>query len=194
MKLSKDTKQFQKDLSNDEKILESAFKIEVFFKRYYRVILGIIGIALACFIWIEVLDYQEEKRAERVTEIFDQIQRNGLNEELLEKMKKEGGEAYDFVALAWAIKENKAEELDRLKKSSNTFISKYASYEFGSIKQSFEGEKNYGEFASLIFLQQGYELIMDKKRQEALKKLDEIELTSPLKEWALRIGHYGIDF
>lgn len=194
MSLSEEVKQFKKDLSNDEKMLESAFRIEVFLKKYYRVILGLVGVVLVYFAWIAILDYQEEKRAQRVTEIFDQIQSKGLNEDLLEKMKKEGGEAYDFVALSWAIQEGKAEELERLKQSSNSFIAQYAGYELGSIKQNFQADKKHGEFANLIFLQEGYQLMMDKKRKEALEKLDAIELTSPLKEWALRIGHYGIDF
>lgn len=194
MSLSEDMKRFKKDLSNDEKMLESAFRIEVFLKKYYRVILGFIGVVLICLVWIEIADYQKEKRAKRVTAIYDQIQSNGLTKELLEEIKKEGGEAYDFVALAWAIKESKAEELERLKKSSNSFIAQYASYELGSMGQNFESGKNYGEFANLIFLQEGYQLMMDKKHKEAIKKLDSIELTSPLREWALRIGHYGIDF
>lgn len=194
MSLSEDVKQFKKELSSDEKMLESAFRLEVFFKKYYRVILGVIGVVLVYFIWVAVVDYKEEKRAKRVTQIFDQIQNNGLNQELLEEIKKEGGEVYDFVALTWAIKENKTEELERLKQSSNSFIAQYAGYELGSMKQNFQMQKEGGEFANLIFLQEGYQLMMEKKRQEALKKLDAIELTSPLKEWALRIGHYGIDF
>lgn len=194
MSLSEEIKQAKKSLSNDEKIFESAFRIEVFLKKYYRVILGIIGIVLVYFIWTAVMKYQEEKRAERITQIFDQIQTDGLNEKLLNEIKKEGGEVSDFITLTWAIQENKPEELEGLKKSSNSFIAQYASYELGSMKQNFGEEKKYGEFANLILLQEGYRLMMDKKRQEALNKLNAIELTSPLKEWALRIGHYGIDF
>lgn len=194
MSLSEETKQIKKSLSNDEKIFESAFRIEVFIKKYYRLILGIVGVVFIYLVWTTTMEYREEKRAERVTRIFDQIQTNGLNEKLLNEIKKEGGEVSDFIALAWAIQENKPEELEGLKKSSNSFVAQYASYELGSMKQDFGKEKKYGEFANLIFLQEGYKLIKDKKRQEALDKLNAIELTSPLKEWALRIGHYGIDF
>lgn len=194
MSLLKNKGCFQGDLREDGKILESAFRIEALFKKYYRVMLLILAVVLICIACFAVLDYREEKRIQRVAAIFDQIQQNGLDEELLKKMQKEGGEAYDFVALSWALQEKRTEELENLKKSSNLFIAKYAGYELGSMQHSFDEKEDYGEFANLVFLQQGYEFIKNKNYQEATKKLDEIKITSPFRDWALRIGHYGISF
>lgn len=182
----------KKSLSSDEKLLENVFRIEIVFKKYRWAVLGILGAVLVCFGWFAIADYQKEQRAQRIAKVFAEIQASGLSEELLAKVKKEGGEVYDFLALNWAIKENKVDELERLRDSSNSFIARYAGYELGSMKQDFQKGKKYGEFENLILLQEGYQLILDGKHGEALKRLDAVEITSPLKEWALRIGHYGI--
>lgn len=192
MSIRDDLKQVKQEFSNDEKILESAFKFEVFLRKNKILLLSLIGFVVALVAGFQVKNYLDEKRALKISAIFAEIQNNEASQELLEKLKKEGKELYEFIALSQAIKNQNKDELLALQNSSNPFIAKYSSYEFSSLAQAFDSQKDYGEFKNLVLLQEGYLLISKNEHQKALEKLNAIEPTSELKEWALRTGHYGI--
>ena len=49
-KLSKDLESIKNEFQNDEKLLENAFKLERFFKKYKFVLLGIVSINI---LWVQ---------------------------------------------------------------------------------------------------------------------------------------------
>ncbi|WP_027327513.1 hypothetical protein [Helicobacter pametensis] len=191
MNVKNNFNQVKQEFNNDEKVLESAFRLEAFFKRNRKWLFGALAIGVVLIVSYQIKDYLAEKRALRITQIFDQIHQDGVSDDLMNQLKKEGGELYEFVLLSEALKHNQQKDLEVLQKSSNSFIASYASYELGSLSQNFD-HKNYGEFKDLVVLQEGYLLNSRKEFKEASKKLDAIEPTSELRDWALRIGHYGI--
>lgn len=192
MSLKEDFRQAKEELSNDEKMLESAFKIEAFVKKNKKILLGLLALGVICFGGYQLKTYLDERRALKITKIFSEIQQNGQSEELMQKLKKEGGELYEFMQLSRAIEEGNQELLEQMQHASNPFVSKYAYYELASLTQTFDLQKDYGAFKDLVLLQEGYLMISKKDFQRASKFLNEVALTSEFKDWALRIGHYGI--
>ncbi|MCE3046766.1 hypothetical protein [Helicobacter kayseriensis] len=192
MSLKEDFRQAKEELSNDEKMLESAFKIEAFVKKNKKILLGLLALGAICFGGYQLKTYLDERRALKITKIFSEIQQNGQSEELMQKLKKEGGELYEFMQLSRAIEEGNQELLEQMQHASNPFVSKYACYELASLTQTFDSQKDYGAFKDLVLLQEGYLMISKKDFQKASKFLNEVALTSEFKDWALRIGHYGI--
>lgn len=194
MSLREDLKQVQvkEELNNDEKMLESAFKIEAFIKKNKKTLLGLLAAGIVFFGGYQIKSYLDERKALRIAKIFSEIQKEGQNEELMQELKKEGKELYEFMQLSRAVEEGNQELLGQIQQASNPFVAKYASYELASLTRVFDPQKDYGAFKDLALLQEGYLLISQKEFQKALNLLGEVALTSEFKEWALRIGHYGI--
>lgn len=192
MDIRNDLKHIKEEFNNDEKMLEGAFRIEAFVRKNKIWLIGVVVIGVLFVIGYQIRDFLNEKRAEKITEIFAKIQKEGASEQLMEELKSEGKELYDFVALTQALNKQDKTALNIASQSSNPFIAKYASYELALLGKTFDAQKDYGEFKNFVLLQEGYLLILKNKHQKALEKFDAIEPASELKDWALRIGHYGI--
>lgn len=193
MNIQEDLKQVKRAFESDEKVLESAFRFEIFFRKNRMWILGIVGILILIILGYQAKDYLEEQKALEITSLFDEFQKNGGDEVLLKKIQDKNQTLYEFLSLTQAIKNQDKQQLELMQNAGNAFVSQYAHYQYSSLIQAFD-QKNYGEFQDLALLQKGYLSNLNHKHQEALKILNEIPLTSNLRDLALRIGHYGITF
>lgn len=192
MSIKDNLKQIQEEFGN-ERMFERAFKFEVFFKKNKIWILSIFAGALIWGITYQIRNYFKEQNALEATAIFDEIKKNGSNEDLLNRLKNKSDALYELVVFSEAIKKQNKTELQKIQESKNPFISQYAHYEYSSLMQNFD-QRDYGDFKDLVLLEEGYLLILRGKYQLALEKLNEIAPTSELKDLALRIRHYGIAF
>lgn len=191
MSIKENLKIAREEISSDEKMLESVFRIEAFIKKYKMLFLALIIAGLGWIAWIYISDYLQEQRAIKSTALMERIQSNQEDESAWSELKKENQPLYEMMRLSYAIQTNKTQELQELGKSQNPFISQYATYEYSSIAENFSALKE-GAFWDLALLQEGYLFASKKEHQEALKKLNLIDTASELRDLALRIGHYGI--
>lgn len=191
MSIKNNFQSMKEEISRDEKMLEGVFRIESFIKKYkfLLIALSIAIVVWIAYIWME--DYFREQKAIASTELMEQIQADAKNIQAWNKLKDKNYTLYEMLKFSKAISQNNTSELEGFIKSSNSFISHYANYEIATLKKSFLSG-NFGEFTSLTLLQEGFLALQEKNRALALQKLGEIGNDSDLKEFANRIGHYGI--
>lgn len=191
MSIKQDLQIAKEEFSSDEKMLESVFRIEAFIRKYKLLFIALIMAGLGWIAWFYLSDYLKEQRAIKSTALMEKIQSNLEDESAWNELKKENAPLYEMMRFSYAIKGSKTQELEQMKSSSNPFISTYATYEVSSLNRDFSGVKE-GGFSDLALLQEGYLLIGKKEYSQARNKLNAISNTSELKDFALRIGHYGI--
>lgn len=181
----------REEISSDEKMLESVFRIEGFLRKYKYIFIALllVGIGWLAYIWAG--DYFREKRAIESSELMSAIEKNPQDTQAWDKLKNKNFELYEMMKFSRAITNSNVEELASFAKSSNPLIAHYSSYEVATLNKSFVSA-NFGEFLPLALLQEGYMAIQNKNREEALKKLDEIGNDLDLRDFANRIGHYGL--
>lgn len=191
MSIKQDLQMAKAEISSDEKMLESVFRIEAFIKKYKMLFLALIIAIIGWIAWFYISDYLKEQKAIKSTALMEKIQSNQSDESAWSELKKENLALYEMMRLSYAIKNENTQELEQVKNSSNPFIASYANYELSSMTQNLSNIKE-GAFVDLALLQEGYMLASKKEHKQALNKLNEISNTSELKDFALRIGHYGI--
>ncbi|WP_305862793.1 hypothetical protein [Helicobacter cholecystus] len=191
MNMKNDFKTIKEEISNDEKMLEGIFRIETFIKKYkfLLIALGVVLCAWIAYIWTE--DYFKEQKAIASTKLMQQIQANPQDAQAWNSLKEKNDTLYEMLKFSQALLQNNADELEGFIKSKNTFIAHYANYEVATFKKSFTTD-NFGEFSPLALLQEGFLALKEKNRTLALQKLAEISNDSDLREFANRIGHYGL--
>lgn len=191
MSIKENLQVVKEEISSDEKMLESVFRIEAFIKKYKLLFIALIVAGLGWIAWLYASDYLKEQKAIKSTALMEKIQSNIKDENAWNELKKENAPLYEMMRFSYAIKNNNTQELEQMKNSSNPFISSYSSYEVASLTENFSSLKD-GDFSDLALLQEGYLLVSKKDYTQALGKLNGISNTSELKDFALRIGHYGI--
>lgn len=191
MSIKENLQVVKEEISSDEKMLESVFRIEAFIKKYKFLFIALIVAGLGWIAWLYASDYLKEQKAIKSTALMEKIQSNVEDENAWNELKKENAPLYEMMRFSYAIKNNNTQELEQMKNSSNPFISAYSSYEVASLTENFSSLKD-GDFSDLALLQEGYLLVSKKDYTQALNKLNGISNTSELKDFALRIGHYGI--
>lgn len=191
MSIKQDLQMAKAEISSDEKMLESVFRIEAFIKKYKMLFLSLIVAVIGWIAWFYISDYLKEQKAIKSTALMEKIQSNQSDESAWSELKKENLALYEMMRLSYAIKNENTQELEQVKNSTNPFIASYANYELSSMTQNLSNIKE-GAFVDLALLQEGYKLASKKEHKQALNKLNEISNTSELKDFALRIGHYGI--
>lgn len=191
MSIKNNFQAIKEEISSDEKMLEGVFRIESFIRKYKILF---ISLAIALIAWIAYIwmgDYFKEQKAIASTKLMEQIQANPQDTQAWAKLKDENYALYEMLKFSSAISQNNVKELEGFTKSSNTFIAHYAYYEVATLKKSFVSS-NFGDFAPLALLQEGFLALQEKNRSLALQKLGEIGNDSDLKEFANRIGHYEL--
>lgn len=191
MSIKENLQVVKEEISSDEKMLESVFRIEAFIKKYKFLFIALIVAGLGWIAWLYASDYLKEQKAIKSTALMEKIQSNVEDESAWNELKKENAPLYEMMRFSYAIKNNNIQELEQMKNSSNPFISSYSNYEVASLTENFSSLKD-GDFSDLALLQEGYLLVSKKDYTQALSKLNGISNTSELKDFALRIGHYGI--
>lgn len=191
MSIKENLQVVKEEISSDEKMLESVFRIEAFIKKYKFLFIALIVAGLGWIAWLYASDYLKEQKAIKSTALMEKIQSNVEDESAWNELKKENASLYEMMRFSYAIKNNNIQELEQMKNSSNPFISSYSNYEVASLTENFSSLKD-SDFSDLALLQEGYLLVSKKDYTQALSKLNGISNTSELKDFALRIGHYGI--
>lgn len=194
MSVKSNLKQIQEEFKNDEKMLENAFKLERFYRKYKYYIFIAIAFLVLWFGYSQFASYQDEKQAQKTTIIYDKLLKDPQNQALLDSLKKNSSDLFDIYEYAQALKEGNKENLERLKSSQNSMIKILADYQFASFSQNLEDlEKNHTTpMRDLAILQEAYLLQKKGKVLESRALLDQIQINSSVYLMANLLKHYGI--
>jgi hypothetical protein len=174
------------ELSGDEKVLESAFKLESLYKKYKKVIWGAAGAAVLFFAATTGMDALKQSRLEAANQAFLTLQQKADDAQALSILKENNPALYELYTLSQAAKKQDAKALGSLSKSQNGIVADMSRYSAGAIEKKPVDSKLYKEMA---YLEEAYVAIKAGDIKQAKSKLELIDERSPLAMLAKLLEH-----
>ena len=162
----------KKELSNDEKVLESAFKLESLYKKYKLLIWAIIIVVVGGFGGKAFMDNVKQNERIEANEALLTLQKNPNDKKALGILKEKNVALYELYALNKAVKEKDAEVLQQLSHSTNEVIADASRYSESVLASNPKDSTLYNEMS--IF-QDAYVDIKKGNVKEARNKLELID-------------------
>ena len=176
----------KKELSNDEKVLESAFRLESLYKKYKLLIWGVIIVVVGGFGVKTFMDNAKENQRIEANNALLTLQKNANDEKALSTLKKQNPALYELYALNKAVKEKDVEMLQKLSHSTNSVIADASSYSESVLASNPKESTLYNELA--VF-GDAYIDIKKGNTKEAKQKLELIDERSALGRIAQFLKH-----
>lgn len=186
MSISESIGQAKKELSGDEQILVSAFKLEKIYKKYKKVIWGAVIILLVFFTGNAVKNAMQEAMLEKANEAFLVLQANPEDAKALQLLKDNNPALFELFSFAQAIKKNDANALASLSQSKNEVISDSSKYAQKVLTNESADSALYKEIA---LLESAYLAIKAGDTKQAKIHLDSIDERSSIGLFASLLKH-----
>ena len=178
-----DVNYVKKELSGDEKVLESAFKLESLYKKYKFQLWGVIIVLILFFGGQAVMSALHEAKLVKANEAFLTLQSNSDDTNALKVLKENNPALLELYNYAQAVKKEDIKALESLTSSSNSVIADASGYTAGVLKKKPVDSKLYKEMA---LFEEAYLSILAgdvKTAQNKLELIDERSSLSVIKEF-----------
>ncbi|MEA3288541.1 MAG: hypothetical protein U9Q04_00055 [Campylobacterota bacterium] len=185
MSLKENVEYVKKEISTEESFLENFFKLENFYKKYKKVILGSVTIIVLAIVGISVSDYIANQNKLEANKAFNTILENPDDKKALETLKSKNKKLYD-IALYMNNKSN-ASEIEFFKE-----LSQYAKAMQNNNSKEIESTIQNQKFILKEFAIFNKALIEAKNGQynEAKETLKLISTTSSVEPLAKMLQHF----
>ena len=177
MSIKDDVNYVKKELSGDEKVLESAFKIETLYRKHKLKIWGAVIAVILFFGGTAAMDAMHEAKLVKANEAFLTLQTNSEDANALKVLKEENPALFELYSYATAVKKQDLATLGSLAKSSNSVIADASAYTAGVLNKKPVDSKLYREMA---LFEEAYVAIGTGDIKTAKDKLELIDERSPL--------------
>ena len=174
------------ELSGDEKVLESAFKIETIYKKYKLLIWAIVLGLILFFVGKTVMQTMQEAKLAEANEAFLTLQEKADDKNALALLKEKNPALFELFSFAQANKMKDTKALSALVNSTNSVIADASKYTIAGLEKKQVDSKLYNEMA---ILDDAYLLIQTGNIKEARAKLDLIPTDSSLSMLASLLKH-----
>lgn len=174
------------ELSSDEKVLESAFKLETLYKKYKFVIWGMAAALLIFFIGQTVLTSMQEAKLEDANEAFLTLQKKPDDKEALSTLKTKNPALFELYTFSKAAHSNDTKVLQTLASSKNEVIADSSKYTAAALENKAVDSKLYKELA---LLEAAYLAIKSGDTAAAKAKLELIDERSSLQMLTKLLEH-----
>jgi hypothetical protein len=181
-----DVKYVKTELSGDEKVLESAFKLETLYKKYKFFVWGIVGAVLLFFVAQTALSSIKQAKLEDANNAFLTLQTKADDTQALATLKESNPALFELYSFSKAAKGQDVKALSSLANSKNTVISDASKYTVAAIEKKPVDSKLYKELA---LLEEAYLAIQAGDAKSAKAKLELIDERSPLSMVAQLLKH-----
>lgn len=178
-----------KELSGDEKMLESTLKLEAFYKKNKKIIWLIVAMTIAIFIITPIVTTFEEMKLTSANEALLILQKDPKNTQALDTLKSKNQSLYELYQYSLAVKAKDSKTLNELANSKNSVIADISSYH-SQILASKSSDSLYYKEMSMI--EDAYLAIKAGKVKEAREKLELVDTRSPVAPLAELLKHYTI--
>ena len=189
MSIKDDMDYVKKELSADEKMIESALKMESLYKKYKFLIWGVVGISVVGFASKVTMESINEAKLERANKALITLQTKPEDKEARKILKENNPKLFDLYSYNMAIKSKDVKELDRLSSNKNTIIADVSRYHSGVISKK-NGESLL--YKNLSLVNSAYSAIESNNSKVAKSKLEMVENRSALSSMAGLLTHYTI--
>jgi outer membrane protein assembly factor BamD (BamD/ComL family) len=172
-----DVNYVKKELSGDEKVLESAFKLETLYKKHKFKLWGV-AIALVVFFGGRAIqETMHEAQLEKANEAFLVLQKNPTDETSFKILEENNPALLELFFYSQAVKNQDAKTLKTLSSSKNEIIADASAYTAGVLTKKPVDSVLYNEMA---LFEEAYVAIGAGDVKTAKAKLERIDERSPL--------------
>ncbi|WP_415406453.1 hypothetical protein ACLHDG_11870 [Sulfurovum sp. CS9] len=186
MSIQDDVKFVKKELSGDEKILESAFKIEELYKKYKFVIWGVVAALILAFAGKTAMDAMHEAKLAEANQAFLILQTKADDTQALQTLKEKNPALFELFLYTQAVKKKDVKALNTLAGSSNAVIADSSKYVAATLENKSSDSKLYKELA---LLESAYLAIKAGDVKSARSKLELIDERSSVSMLASLLKH-----
>ncbi len=130
-----DVNYVKKELSGDEKVLESAFKLESLYKKYKFQLWGIVAALILFFGGQAVMTSMHEAKLVKANEAFLTLQSNSDDADALKVLKENNPGLLELYTYAQAVKKEDIKALESLAASNNNVIADASAYTAGVLNK-----------------------------------------------------------
>ena len=186
MSIKDDVKYVKKELSGDEKVLESAFKLEELYKKNKYIIWAAVAAIILLFVGSTVMGAMKQAKLEDANNAFLTLQSKADDAQALETLKKKNPALFELYTFSQAAKNQDAKALSSLASSKNSIITDSSKYAAAVLEKKPVDSKLYKEMA---LLEEAYLSIKAGDVKSAKSKLELIDERSPLSMLARLLEH-----
>lgn len=179
----------KQELSSDEKVLESAFKLETLYKKYKRMIWGIATGLILLAGGNTIMGALEKSRLETANQAFLTLQKNPEDASALSVLKEKNPALFELYTFAKATKDQDAQALASLTNSKNDVVADASRYTAAVLENKSVDSKL---FADLVLLEEAYLAIQNGDMKKAQDTLSMIDQRSSVASLALLLKHSTI--
>jgi hypothetical protein len=179
----------KKELTTDEQMLVSAFKLEKLYKKHKIKIFIVVGALVVFFGGRAIMDMIENNRLNSANEAYLALEKNPNDTKALETLKSKNPKLYELYTYKKAVKNRDTKALSTLSSSKNEFVSDMSHYHLSLFEKKPMESQIYRDFAlidSAVFY------IRDGKINEAKNQLSVVDEKSPVYNISKLINHYTI--
>ena len=187
----KDQAGFVKEaLSGDEKILESAFKLEKLYKKH-KFKLWAVVIALVLFFGGKVgMAAYQNSQLHQANEALLTLQKQPDNTEARKILQDKNPKLYALFAYMQAVEKHDGDALKTLGTNSDTMISDMSKYHAAVLDSKVVDSVYYQELA---LVEEAFEALKNGKKEIAKQKLSLVAENSPVASIARLLKHYTVE-
>ncbi len=186
MSIKDDVNYVKTELSSDEKVLESAFKLESLYKKYKTVIWGITGAVLLFAVANVGMEALHQSKLASANQALLTLQNKHEDANALSVLKENNPALYELYLFSQAAKQKDVKVLKEISGSKNDILADMSRYSAGAIEKKPVDSKLYTEMA---YLEEAYIAIKSGNIQKAKNKLALIDERSSLSMLAKLLEH-----
>jgi len=187
----KDDVKFVKDeLSSDEKVLESVFKLESLYKKHKKKILSLLVVTVVGFGGVVTTNMIKESNLNSANNALLALQKDSSNKSAEETLKNKNPELYSLFQYSKAVKGGDIKVLKDLSSNQNKILADLSSYHLNMFQNKSNSSKYY---KNLSIIGDAFVLIRDNKKSMANDKLTLVEQNSELYKLSTIMRHQTIE-
>ncbi|WP_104695935.1 hypothetical protein [Helicobacter salomonis] len=193
MAVKENLQQIQEEFRSDEKLLESAFRIEKLYNKYKFVLWALVALVAIWWGVVQFLEHRKAVHTQEITALYNEVLQNPNNLALLDKLKRLAPDLYSLYAYAHALENKDIKTLRELSTSSNTLVSAFARYYSASYDEDLQAlqQLKLEGLEGWIALQKAYLMLQKDPKSDIKPVLAPITPTSNLHQIASLLRHYG---
>jgi len=167
----------KRELSSDEKVLESAFKLETLYKKYKFIIWAVVIGLILFFAGRTVMQNMHEAELAKANQAFLTLQTKADDAEALKVLKEKTPALFELFSFSQASQKQDTKVLGSLKNSSNVVIADASAYTLAALEKKPSNSKLYKEMS---IMEDAYLAIKSGDIKSAKAKLSLISPDSSL--------------
>ena len=189
MGLKENIQAVKEEISTEEQFLEGMIKGERFFNRNKKYIISAFVLIVLGAGGYAINDVMSQQRLKVSNEAYQILLKDANNTSALETLKAKNPKLYSMFIFETALVKGDFEALKTVSLSKdNPILADLATYQLSQLDLNATPK---GELlAGMVLLQEGYDLLKEKKIEEARLKFAQMDANSPLKQIAKNLEHY----